>query len=173
MDSGAYTAAFAQWNTEGLANNAYVRLSYEPLEAAKVVPAVSQYLSIVKKYGGLTSQLGEQATSSFLLWATEAKACASTLTRQCMINHLAKVTSWTGGGLNASGNPSKNIPPNCGLLMKLDGTKWVQAYPKKLGTFDCSSKYVVPNTGSVIGTPLNAQGYATQYASSTVLKPQG
>ena len=173
MDSGAYTAAFAQWNTEGLANNAYVRLSYEPLEAAKVVPAVSQYLSIVKKYGGLTSQLGEQATSSFLLWATEAKACGSTLTRQCMINHLAKVTSWTGGGLNASGNPSKNIPPNCGLLMKLDGTKWVQAYPKKLGAFDCSSKYVAPNTGSVIGTPLNAQGYATQYATSTVLKPQG
>ena len=173
MDSGAYTASFAQWNTEGLANNAYVRLSYEPLEAAKVVPAVSQYLSIVKKYGGLTSQLGEQATSSFLLWATEAKACGSTLTRQCMINHLAKVTSWTGGGLNASGNPAKNIPPNCGLLMKLDGTKWVQAYPKKLGTFDCSSKYVVANTGSVIGTTLNAQGYATQYATSTVLKPQG
>jgi Periplasmic binding protein len=173
MDSGAYTAAFAQWNTEGLANNAYVRLSYEPLEAAKVVPAVSQYLSIVKKYGGLTSQLGEQATSSFLLWATEAKACGSTLTRQCMINHLAKVTNWTGGGLNASGNPSKNIPPDCGLLMKLDGAKWVQAYPKKLGTFDCSPKYVVPNTGSVIGTTLNSQGYATQYATSTVLKPQG
>ena len=44
MDSGAYTASFAQWNTDGLANNAYVRLSYEPLEAAKVVPAVAQYL---------------------------------------------------------------------------------------------------------------------------------
>ncbi len=173
MDSGAYTAAFAQWNTDGLANNVYVRISYEPLEAAKVVPAVSQYLSIVKKYGGLTSQLGEQATSSFLLWATQAKACGSTLTRQCMINHLAKVTNWTGGGLNASGNPSKNIPPNCGLLMKLDGTKWVQAYPKKLGTFDCSSKYVVPNSGSVIGTTLNSQGYATQYATSSVIKPQG
>ena len=111
MDSGAYTAAFAKWNTEGLANNVYVRLSYEPLEAAKVVPAVAQYLAIVKKYGGLTSQLGEQATSSFLLWATQAKACGSTLTRQCMINHLAKVTNWTGGGLNASGNPAKNIPP--------------------------------------------------------------
>jgi len=173
MDSGAYTAAFAQWNTDGLANNAYVRISYEPLEAAKVVPAVAQYLSIVKKYGGLTSQLGEQATSSFLLWATQAKACGSTLTRQCMINHLSKVTSWTGGGLNASGNPAKNIPPNCGLLMKLDNTKWVQAYPKKLGTFDCSSKYVAPNSGSVVGTTLNAQGYATQYATSSVIKPQG
>jgi Periplasmic binding protein len=173
MDSGSYTSAFAQWNTEGLANNVYVRISYEPLEAAKVVPAVGQYLAIVKKYGGLTSQLGEQATSSFLLWATEAKACGSTLTRQCMINKLSTVTSWTGGGLNASGNPAKNIPPDCGVLMKLDDTKWVQAYPKKLGTFDCSPKYVVSNTGSVIGTTLNAQGYATQYATSTVIKPQG
>jgi hypothetical protein len=172
-DSGAYTAAFAQWNTAGLGNNVYVRLSYEPLEAAKVVPAVSQYLAIVKKYGGLVSQLGEQASSSFLLWATEAKACGSTLTRQCMINHLGKVTTWTGGGLNSSGNPSKNLPPNCGLLMKLQGTKWVQAYPKKLGTFDCSSKYIQLNTGSVVGTSLNAQRYATQYATSSVIKPQG
>jgi hypothetical protein len=147
-------------------------LSYEPLEAAKVVPAVGQYLAIVKKYGGLSSQLGEQATSSFLLWATEAKACGSSLTRQCMINHLSKVASWTGGGLNSSGNPSKNLPPNCGLLMKLQGTKWVQAYPKKLGTFDCSSKYIVQNTGSVVDTTLNAQRYATQYASSSVIKPQ-
>ena len=172
-DAGAYTEAFAQWNTSGLGNNVYVRESYEPLEASKVVPAVAQYLSILKKYGGLTSQLGEQSTSSFLLWATEAKACGSTLTRQCMINHLSKVTSWTGGGLNASGNPAKNLPPNCGLLMRLHNTSWVQAYPKKLGTFDCSPKYVIQNTGSVIGTTLNAQGYATQYATSSVIKPQG
>jgi hypothetical protein len=171
--SGAYTQAFAQWNTAGLGNNVYVRISYEPLEAAKVVPAVAQYISIVKKSGGLISQLGEQSTSSFLLWATAAKACGSTLTRQCMINNLSKVTSWTGGGLNAPGNPSKNLPPSCGLLMKLSGTKWVQAYPRKLGTFDCSPKYVVKNTGSVVGTPLNAQRYSTQYATSTVIKPQG
>jgi hypothetical protein len=173
LDSGAYTAAFAQWNTAGLGNNVYVRLSYEPLEAAKVVPAVAQYISIVKKNGGLISQLGEQSTSSFLLWATEAKACGSNLTRQCMINNLSKVTSWTGGGLNAPGNPSKNLPPSCGLLMKLSNTKWVQAYPKKLGAFDCSPKYIVKNTGSIVGTTLNAQRYATQYATSTVIKPQG
>ena len=40
-DSASYTAAFAKWNTDGLGNNTYVRLSYEPLEAAKVVPAVT------------------------------------------------------------------------------------------------------------------------------------
>jgi Periplasmic binding protein len=173
LDAAEYTQAFANWNTSGLGNNVYVRIGFEPLEAAKVVPAVSQYLAIVKKSGGLTSALGEQSASSFLLWATEAKACGSTLTRQCMINHLAKVTSWTGGGLNAPSDPAKNQPAPCGILMKLDNTKWVQYYPKKLGTFDCSPKYVVPNSGSVIGTTLNAQGYATQYATSTVIKPQG
>jgi Periplasmic binding protein len=173
LDAAEYTQAFAQWNTSGLGNNVYVRIGFEPLEAAKVVPAVAQYLSVVKKSGGLTSALGEQSASSFLLWATEAKACGSTLTRQCMINHLSKVTSWTGGGLNAPSDPAKNQPAPCGILMKLDNTKWVQYYPKKLGTFDCSPKYVVPNSGSVIGTTLNAQGYATQYATSTVIKPQG
>ncbi len=89
-----------------------------------------------------------------------------------MINHLSKVTSWTGGGLNALSDPAKDLPSSCGILMKLDNTKWVQAYPKQLGTFDCSSKYIVPNTGSVIGTTLNAQGYATQYATASVIKPQ-
>jgi hypothetical protein len=49
----------------------------------------------------------------------------------------------------------------------------VQDYPKKLGTFDCSPKYIVPNTGSINGTTLNAQGYATEYATGPVIKPQG
>ena len=158
LDAAEYTEAFAQWNTSGLGNNVYVRIGFEPLEAAKVVPAVAEYLSVVKKSGGLTSALGEQSASSFLLWATEAKACGSTLTRQCMINHLSKVTSWTGGGLNAPSDPAKNLPAPCGILMKLDNTKWVQYYPKKLGTFDCSPKYIVPNTGSVIGTTAQRAG---------------
>jgi len=172
-DPGTYTEGFAQWNTAGLGNNVYVQEEFEPLEAARVIPAVAQYLSIVKQNGGVTSSLGEQSASSFLLWATAAKACGSDLTRQCMIDHLAKVTNWTGGGLNAPSDPAKNLPPSCGLLMKLDYTKWVQAYPKKLGSFDCSSKYIVPNSGTVIGATLNTQGYATEYASSSVIKPRG
>ena len=107
------------------------------------------------------------------MWATEAKACGSTLTRQCMINHLAKVTNWTGGGLNASGNPAKNIPPNCGLLMKLDGTKWVQAYPRSSGRSTAPPSTSSTNTGSVIGTTLNAQGYATQYATGSTSSLRG
>ncbi len=42
MDAAEYTEGFAKWNTSGLANNVYVRVGYEPLEAAKVVPAVAE-----------------------------------------------------------------------------------------------------------------------------------
>ena len=51
LDAAEYTEDFAKWNTSGLGNNVYVRIGFEPLEAAKVVPAVAQYLSIVKKSG--------------------------------------------------------------------------------------------------------------------------
>jgi ABC-type branched-subunit amino acid transport system substrate-binding protein len=171
-DTNLYSPEFAAWNTSGLANNFYVRSAYEPLEAAKVVPAVKQFLSIVKPYGP-TDQLGEQSGSAFLLWATAAKACGSTLTRQCMVNQLSKVTTWTGGGLSAPGNPAKNTPPQCGLLLRLQNTKWTQAVPKKLGSFQCSSKYVVPNTGAaVLGTTLNAEGYSTKYVTPQTIKPQ-
>ena len=171
-DTNLYSPEFAAWNTSGLANNFYVRSAYEPIEAAKAVPAVAQFLKIVKPYGP-TDQLGEQAASAFLLWATEAKACGSTLTRQCMVNKLATVTSWTGGGLSAPGNPAKNLPPKCGLLLKLQNTKYVQVVPKKLGAFQCSSKFIVPNSGEdVLQTTLNADGYSTKYATPNTIKPQ-
>ena len=77
------------WNTSGIGNNIYVRDAFVPLEEANINPAVQKYVSLVTADGGKVSQLGQQATSSFLLWATEAKACGSDLTRQCMINHLS------------------------------------------------------------------------------------
>jgi hypothetical protein len=171
-DTNLYSPQFAAWNTSGLANNFYVRSAYAPLNAANVVPAIKQYLNIVKA-SGPTNQLGEQAASAFLLWATEAKACGSTLTRQCMVNNLSKVTAWTGGGLSAPGDVSKNTPPQCGVLLRLQNTKYVQVVPKKLGTYQCSSKFVVPNTGAaVLGTTLNADNKSTKYVTPSVIKPQ-
>ena len=169
-DTNLYSPQFAKWNTSGLGNNFYVRSAYAPLNATNV-PAVKQFLSIVKA-SGPTNQLGEQAASAFLLWATEAKACGSTLTRQCMVNKLATVTAWTGGGMSAPGNVAKNTPPQCGVLLRLQNTKYVQVVPKKLGTYQCSSKFVVPNSGAVLNTTLNAQGYSTKYVTPSVIKPQ-
>jgi hypothetical protein len=45
--------------------------------------------------------------------------------------------------------------------------------PEKIGTLDCSPKYIVKNSGSVVGTTLNSQRYASQYATPTVINPQG
>ena len=101
---------------------------------------MKQYIDIVKADGGAISQLGEQAVSSFLLWATAAKACGSTLTRQCMVNKMSKVHDWTGGGMHAATDPGNNKPPTCGMLIKLTAPSASREYPTKAGTFDCQTR---------------------------------
>lgn len=149
-DANMYDETLSKWNVHGYADNVYMRSSFLPLFEADQEPAIQQYLDVVTKSGGEPNQLGEQAASSFLLWATAAQACGSTLTRQCVLDQLSKVTSWTGGGLHSETNPAKNLPPSCGLVMKLDGTKFVRVYPEAVGTLDCNDSYVAPVTGPVV-----------------------
>jgi len=172
MQTNGYTDAFAQWNTAGYGNNVYVQSAFEPLENANSVPAVQDYENIVKAVNGKTATLGMQAASAFLLWAQAAKDCGSTLTRQCMINNLSKVDSWTAGGLNSPTDPAQNMPASCGLLLKLDGTKWVQAYPKTVTQFDCSDSYQVKVPQSTWGTTLNSNRIATKFLTKNVIVPQ-
>jgi Periplasmic binding protein len=168
METNDYTTEMSAWNTSGIGNNIYARDAFVPLEQASTNAAVGKYVSLVTADGGKVSQLGQQAASSFLLWATEAKACGSNLTRQCMINNLSKVTTWTGGGLNAPADPAANTPPMCGMLLKLTGTTWSQFYPKTQGQFDCSSQYLYKVPQSAWGTTLNSQRLATKFLSPTV-----
>jgi hypothetical protein len=172
METSDYTTEMSSWNTSGIGNDIYVRDAFVPLEEANINPAVQKYVSLVTANGGKISQLGQQAASSFLLWATEAKACGSNLTRQCMINELSKVHSWNGGGLHAPDDPGNNTPPSCGMLLKLTGTTWSQVYPKTLGQFDCSPKYLYKVPSSAWGTTLNSQRLATKFLSPNLIKPQ-
>jgi ABC-type branched-subunit amino acid transport system substrate-binding protein len=172
MEAADYTAPFAAWNTQGYANNVYVREAFLPLEAADQVPAIKDYVSIVTGDGGAVSQLGEQAVSSFLLWATAAKSCGSTLTRQCIVNYLSKVHDWTAGGLHATGDTGKNMPPQCGVLLKLTGTKWSQYYPTKAATLDCDPKYIAAVPQNLWGTKLNSDRIATTFLTPSVILPK-
>jgi ABC-type branched-subunit amino acid transport system substrate-binding protein len=149
-DANFYDEAFAKWNVSGNADNVYVRQAFIPLEEAAQNPATQQYLDIVNNTGGDVNQLGMQAASAFLLWATAAKDCGSTLTSDCVMTALAKVHSWTGGGLHAETDPGANQPPDCGLVLKLDGTKYVQWNPAEAATYACSPDYVVKVTGPVV-----------------------
>jgi len=149
-DANFYDAKFAQWNTNGFGDNVYVRMVFTPFEEASGDPATQQYLDIIDQSGGTASLLGAQSTTAFLLWASAAKECGSDLTRECVMEKLAEIDEWTGGGLHAPTDPASNTPPDCGLVMKLDGTEYVRFYPEEANTFDCSPEYVAQVTGAVV-----------------------
>jgi ABC-type branched-subunit amino acid transport system substrate-binding protein len=172
METNLYSSQFSAANTNGYANNAHIRSAFIPLEEASVVPAVQQYIDIVKADGGSFSQLGEQAVSSFLLWAQSAKSCGSTLTRQCMVTTMSKVHDWTGGGLHANTDPGSNKPPKCGMLIKLTGSTFSREYPTKPGTLECDDKFVVAVPQALWGVPLNSDRIATTFLTPNVIKPQ-
>ncbi|TAM83272.1 MAG: ABC transporter substrate-binding protein [Jatrophihabitans sp.] len=172
MQANGYSDAFAAWNTAGYGNNVYVQSAFEPMTDT-ANPAVKAYEDAVAATGGKTAPLGMQAASSFLLWATAAKACGSTLTRQCVINKLAAVHDWTGGGIQARTDPGANTAASCGLLLKLDGTAFVQAYPQQTGQFECNPEYAVKLPQSVWFATLNADRVATKFLTPNVIKPQG
>ena len=171
-EADVYGPAMAKWNTAGFGNNVYVRMAFQPLENSSVVPAVKQYLDIVHASGGKVGELGEQAASAFLLWATAAKECGSNLTRQCMMNELSKIHVWDGGGLQATADPGGNKPPACGMIVKLTGTSWSQVYPKAQGQMQCKSGFIVKITGSAVGTTLNSARLSTKFLGPNVILPQ-
>jgi ABC-type branched-subunit amino acid transport system substrate-binding protein len=172
MQHNGYSADFAKWNTAGYGDNVYVQSEFQPMENAATVPAVKTYLDLVKAVDGKTGLLGMEAASAFLLWADSVKQCGSTVTRQCVIDNLAEVHGWTAGGLQAPSDPGKNMPADCGMALKLDGTTWKQAFPAESGTFDCNPSYSLKVPADGWGTTLNADRIATKFLTADVLKPQ-
>ena len=164
VDLNAYLQSFADWNSTGNGDNVYLRSAFYPFEQADDVPALQQYVDIVEANGGDTSLLGVQSTSAFLLWATAADACGADLSRQCVLDELSGITTWDGGGLHAESNPGGNMPPECGMLLSLDGTSWVQAYPETEGEMDCDPDGIVPLTGRVVDqAELDENRVSTKY----------
>ena len=111
--------------------------------------------------------LGAQATSAFLLWATAAKECGTDLTRQCVLDELAKITSWTGGGLHAETDPAGNLPPECVMVLRMQGTTFEQAMPSTEGEFACDPSYITKVAGipAIDGAELDANRKSTAYTS--------
>jgi ABC-type branched-subunit amino acid transport system substrate-binding protein len=164
VDLNAYLRSFAEWNATGNGDNVYLRTAFYPFEQADDVPALQQYLDIVEANGGDTSLLGVQSTSAFLLWATAADACGADLSRQCVLDELDGITSWEAGGLHTETNPGENLPPECGMLLKLEGTSWVQAYPEEEGEMVCNPEGNVELTGRVVDqAELDENRVSTKY----------
>ncbi len=164
-DSNFYVQDFANANVNGYADKVFTRMAFTPFEQASSNPATQQYIDLASAGGGQPALLGAQATSAFLLWATAAKGCGNNLTRQCVLDELAKITSWTGGGLHATSNPAENTPPGCVMVLQMQGTTFEQAMPATEGEFACNPAYVTNVEGipAIEGAKLDANRRSTAY----------
>jgi ABC-type branched-subunit amino acid transport system substrate-binding protein len=149
-DPNLYDSAFAKWNKDGFGDKVYFRSAFTPLEEAKDNPATQSYIDIVTKSGGDLGLLGQQSASAFLLWATAAKSCGTTLTRDCVVGKLKAIKKWDAGGFQAPADPGDNLPTQCGVLLQLSGTGFERVFPKEVDTFDCDPSYAFKVTGDVV-----------------------
>jgi hypothetical protein len=155
-------------NATGNADDVYMRMAFTPFEQADRNEATQQYLDMVDEIGGQPSLLGAQATSAFLLWATAAKECGAELTRDCVLEQLGQITEWTGGGLHAQTNPAENLPPDCIMVLQMQGTVYEQVLPPEEGTFECDPEYatpVSPTVQAVAEAQLDADRTSTVFAA--------
>jgi len=140
--SSLYDANFSNWNTSGNADGVYFANAYTPLEDVRPGSANAAYVDIVTGAGGDVAYTGQQAASAFLLWATAARQCGNDLTRACVMEHLRAIHDWTAGGLSSPQDPGANKPGQCGLVLQVQGTAYVQWQPTTLGEFSCDPSYL-------------------------------
>lgn len=166
-----YNDSVLRANVGELTEGVMVGMQFQPFENADTVPAVADYLSIMDASGGVKALLGMQSASSFLLWATVAKECGSELTRQCMVDGLSQVTTWTGGGLHAEANPGDNRTPTCGLLMEVQGDAYEQVVPETKGEYFCTEQARPGTPEELGGITLTDDRVAEKYLTDDVLVP--
>lgn len=172
-DATWYAQNVLSANVDGLTEGINITMQFQPFENADKVQAVADYLAVMAQNpDAKTGLLGMQSTSSFLLWATAAKACGSDLTRQCMVNELSKVTSWTGGGMHAESNPGENLPPSCSMIMTVKGGTYEQIAPAEQGEFYCAEGSL-ETPESFWGVELNEDRIATTYLTDDIITPEG
>jgi ABC-type branched-subunit amino acid transport system substrate-binding protein len=165
-EANHYASVCAEANTDGAMDNVYVRVATIPFEEADVNQPTQDYLDLISQYGGKTSLLATSTVSSFLLWAQAASDCGASLTRECTIENLKGIHSWTGHGLHAESDPGGNHPASCSALLKLDGTKYVRVVPEERGTFECEDGWVVPiHTAALDAAKLDANRISQQFAT--------
>jgi hypothetical protein len=121
-------------------------------EDAKAVPAVATMDKWIEKvYPGVFSST--EAISALYGWtsaelfAQALKAAGPNPTRASLTAQLNKITSFTAGNLLPSGNPSKNIPPSCWLMVQMNNGKFARIGPSPKSGFICNPEGNHPSAG--------------------------
>jgi hypothetical protein len=153
-EPSSYVDNFADWNVDGLADRVYFGHTLALLEEADDNEAVADYQRALAAIDGDEAGLAISSASAFLLWATAAKSCGSELTRDCVLAEMAKVHSWTGGGLHPENDPAGNRQSGCGVLVKLTGTSFERVAPAEVDTYACDDSWLAPSPADVVA-PAN------------------
>jgi hypothetical protein len=133
LETNFYNAKFPQLAKEQGAEigNTYVRLTTWPFEEADQRPAMRSYLDTLEQYvpGAAPEQLGVQSFSAGLLFATAAKAAGNDLTRDRLLEELANIHEWDGGGLHGVTDPGNNTPASCFVMLAVSYDGFPRRYP--------------------------------------------
>jgi hypothetical protein len=145
-----------------------IRTGYALFEEADRVKAVGDYLDMMATYRpeGKVAGLGMQSMSAMMLFATVAKQCVvdnGELTRGCVMDNVAEVTEWTGGGLHGPSSPGTNTPSPCYLMIQVKDGQFTRLYPPLEPTD--ADRALIPST------EITADGWACD--PSTLVKLDG
>ncbi len=136
-----------------------IRIPHPPFEEADDYPAIQKFEELMdarKKEDAKakTAALGIQSMSSWLLFTEAATACAEAddhiISRDCIRKQVDKIGEWNGGGLHSPGNPAKNTPSQCVIVMTIDGDKFARKFPEVGGKDANDDGYYCPKKNSIV-----------------------
>jgi hypothetical protein len=131
----------------------YIRSAFDIFENAKGTNPTQQYLDAFKKYlpnGKARANLGLQAWSAWLLFATAANECGNNVTRKCVYDNAKKIKEWTGGGLHTASDLASGEATNCftEIVASPSGFKIVNDLKPTQGVFRCEKGNVYTLQGN-------------------------
>jgi len=110
-----------------------LRLTSWPFEEADQRPAMAEYLRLLEAsssaYDTDPQQLGVQAMSAALLWATAVDSLGADVTSKGLQDALDDIRQWDGGGLHGVSDPGGFGPSPCFIVMTVTATGFDRVYP--------------------------------------------
>ncbi|MDE3086793.1 MAG: ABC transporter substrate-binding protein, partial [Acidobacteriota bacterium] len=142
--SEMYTPAFLS-ETQGTADGNLVLMATAPYEEASSNPGMQLFLSWMNRVApGFTHDIfAEFAWSAGLAFLQAAKAVGGHLTRAALLQQLAQIHNWDGGGVQPPEDFGNKVPTNCFSYFKINqsGSGFSRVYPSS--GYDCSSGSLV------------------------------
>ena len=135
--------------------NTWVTTQYFPFESAAHNAPTKQYIDIMgaDDPSGKVAGLGLFSWDAWLLFATAARDCGSTLTRDCLLTKAAAHPDWDAGGIKSlvSTATTNEHMSECWMTLKAGPTGFTpdpDIPPPNSGSFDCDPANVVRLKGN-------------------------